>query len=239
MDEKGKDEKSENVSVKSCNAKGFLQNYWAIATFVLGLLLVLSFFSGGCPTGAVASKEQVGEDVIDFVKSFGDEATLVSVESYEDSESLYEVMLSIEGQEFPVYVTKDGETLVLEPIPLTGFAAQEPVAQEPVAQESQQNFYSEEELAELKKFNDCLSENGMVIYGAEWCPHCSNLVDFLGGRDAVDNLYVDCEENSLRCNEEMIGGGIPEIQVNGEFYEGARDLESFAQETDCQVPNFV
>lgn len=94
-------------------------NYWAIATTVLAIILVATLLTGST-TGAIVSPETAGQNVLDFASKQGAEATLISTQ---DDGSLYEVVLSIKGedgslQEVPVYVTKDGKTLVPQPISL-------------------------------------------------------------------------------------------------------------------------
>jgi len=96
-----------------------LKNYWAISTIVLSILLIAMLLTGST-TGAVVSPETAGQKVLEFAQNQGAKATLISTK---DDGSLYEVVLSIEGQdgktqEVPVYVTKDGKTLVPQPIPL-------------------------------------------------------------------------------------------------------------------------
>ncbi|MFP4403909.1 MAG: peptidylprolyl isomerase [Candidatus Woesearchaeota archaeon] len=92
------------------------------------------------------------------------------------------------------------------------------------------------ELSNLKEFNECLADSGMVIYGSSTCPYCGQLVELLGGSDAVKPVYVECTENQERCISEMIGKGVPEIQLNGELYEGQRTIENLAEATNCSIP---
>ena len=94
--------------------KTLSQNYWTISTAVLTILLIATLLTGST-TGAVVSSEEAGQKVLDFAKAQGASAELISTS---DNGSLYQVILSIEGQEVPVYVTKDGKTLVPQPIPL-------------------------------------------------------------------------------------------------------------------------
>ena len=94
-----------------------VQNYWAVSTIVLAiLLLVVSFTTCGGLTGAATiSADEAGQKVLEFAKAQGADAEFISAS---DDGSLYEIVLSIDGQEIPVYVTKDGKTLVPQPIPL-------------------------------------------------------------------------------------------------------------------------
>ena len=92
--------------------------------------------------------------------------------------------------------------------------------------------------SEMYKFNECLAENGMVVYGMEWCPACNNLVEALGGYEDAEPVYVECThaENQQRCQNEMKGNAVPEIQLNGEGYQGQRTLQGFSEATGCPLP---
>jgi hypothetical protein len=89
------------------------KNYWATTTVILAILLVIVLISGN--GGATISAELAGQKVLAFANNQGAGASLVTIN---DDGSLYEVVLSIEGQEIPVYVTKDGTNLVPSLVPL-------------------------------------------------------------------------------------------------------------------------
>jgi hypothetical protein len=95
--------------------KSLSKNYWAISTLILATLFTASLLSGGIG-GGTASLDEAGQNVLEFAIGQGASAELIKVE---DGESLYTVTLSIDGQEVPVFVTKDGKTLVPQPVPLT------------------------------------------------------------------------------------------------------------------------
>ena len=88
----------------------------------------------------------------------------------------------------------------------------------------------------LKEFNKCLADNGVVIYGTVFCPACNALVENLGGYEKVKPIYVECSEEEERCREETKTIYVPEIQINGEVYEGSRSLEALSQLTGCDLP---
>lgn len=89
----------------------------------------------------------------------------------------------------------------------------------------------------LKDFNQCLADNGIVIYGSEWCPACNLLVETLGGYEKVGAVYVECIKEQERCQRETKTDYIPEIQINGEVYEGLKSLNSLAEMTGCKIPD--
>ena len=101
---------------------------------------------------------------------------------------------------------------------------------------SQEEVEVDEEMSSLI---DCLAEEDLVIYGAEWCPACTQLAESLGGYDAIDPIYVECaegtEEEARRCQEETQTTYVPEIQIDGELYEGPNDPQSLANEVGCEL----
>lgn len=213
---------------------------WKITSAVLGvlclILLVIAIrgsVTGGVITGQVVSENVAAQNLVDFAKAFDVDLEIVSVE---DNGYFYEVMALMEGNVIPFTITKDGEYLLEGSLVSLD---ERPTQEQETTQTQQQetSSYSEEDLLKLKEFNDCLAENGMVIYGSDWCPFCTELVEKLGGYEAVENVYVECTENQELCQEEMIGTGVPEIQINGEMYQGERTIEAIAQATGCEVPD--
>jgi len=92
-------------------------NPWIISTIVMGVVvLVLLFSNFGGITGNV-SKNTAGETILNFAKSqVGDDVSLVGVELVDD---LYEVTVLYNGNEIPLYLTKDGKNLVQGVIPVS------------------------------------------------------------------------------------------------------------------------
>ncbi len=84
-------------------------------------------------------------------------------------------------------------------------------------------------------FIQCLADNGLVIYGSRTCPACTQLVESLGGYEAVAAIYVECTEEREKCNENMQTNYVPEIHLNGEVYEGSRAPRILGEITSCQL----
>ncbi len=82
---------------------------------------------------------------------------------------------------------------------------------------------------------DCLAANSFVIYGSSTCPACAQLVNSLGGYEAVTPIYVECNEEQDRCAENMQTNYVPEIQINGEVYTGSRDPQALAEQVGCKI----
>jgi len=84
------------------------ENYWAVSAVILAALLLAVLITNGA-SSTVLKPNVVGQKVLNFANAQGANATLIEVNN--DGE-FYEVVLSIRGQKFPVYATKDGENLI-------------------------------------------------------------------------------------------------------------------------------
>lgn len=93
---------------------------WMISTFVLAVvvivLLVGDFGATGGVIGTKVSPDDAGQAVLDFANSRGANAELGDVT---DDGTFYKVMLTVQGQDVPVYVTKDGQYFTSSLVPLT------------------------------------------------------------------------------------------------------------------------
>ena len=98
-------------------------NYWAISTIVLAVVLLLFVLNpSASPTGNAISEKEAGDIVINFAEVQGLEASLVGVK-YENG--LYQVTVTIQDQDVPVYLTSDGKGLIpSQPIPIAEVLAQ-------------------------------------------------------------------------------------------------------------------
>lgn len=83
-----------------------------------------------------------------------------------------------------------------------------------------------------------LAEQDATMYGAFWCPHCSDQKALFG--DAVDDVpYVECDPEGedaqpQLCREKNIEG-YPTWEIDGELYPGTRSLEELATLTGFEA----
>ena len=96
------------------------QNPWMYTTVIAAAVAVVVFFFPlltSCTGSVTANIDQAADDAIGFLNDNvvqpGTEATLASVE---DIGSVYEVTTDYQGQEIPIYVSKDGSFLCLQGI---------------------------------------------------------------------------------------------------------------------------
>jgi hypothetical protein len=88
-------------------------------------------------------------------------------------------------------------------------------------------------------FAKCLTDNGVVMYGAYWCPHCQNQKKMFG--DSWQYVaYVECSlpnkaGQTKECQEKGISG-YPTWDIKGEFHSGELSFEKLAELTRCVLP---
>lgn len=85
----------------------------------------------------------------------------------------------------------------------------------------------------IEQTMECLARSGVVIYGTLTCPACNKLVESFGGYEIIDPIYVKCDENWERCENEMQTEYVPEIQIKGVLYNGERSVEALAKKVGC------
>lgn len=88
--------------------------------------------------------------------------------------------------------------------------------------------------ASLDQFAQCLTDSGVVMYGAEWCSHCKNEKNAFGDSFRLIN-YVECPGDPKLCVEKDIKGYPAWIFPNGKKLEGEQGLERLSRESGCSL----
>lgn len=82
----------------------------------------------------------------------------------------------------------------------------------------------------------CLTEEGAVMYGTEWCPHCQAQKEMFGSSFQYIN-YVDCDKYRDACVNAGVRG-FPTWSIKGGNYAGTQSLYDLAQYSGCSLnPN--
>ena len=77
------------------------------------------------------------------------------------------------------------------------------------------------------EFAKYLTEQGVKMYGTEWCPHCKNQKKLFGSSfQYID--YIDCDKNRNECSIAGITG-YPTWKIGEQSYPGGQSLERLAQ----------
>jgi hypothetical protein len=175
--------------------KKIKENLWIIISIILAIAVIILIyinFSGGM-TGNVVSESVIRERVINFAESRGAEAEVLNVN---DLGSLYEVILSMDGQQAPIYVTKDGNYLVPQSIPLT-------------TQESSVDGQTTETPIEIEKTDN-------PVFKVFLSPYCPYGLQYMKGLIPVYDLLKD------KADINMVHMGI--THMNEEKEESMRQL---------------
>ena len=93
-------------------------------------------------------------------------------------------------------------------------------------------------------FAQCLTDKGVVMYGAYWCPHCQNEKRAFGNSFRLVN-YVECTQETGRCLAEKINGYptwiFPDPSAGSgqvaKRFEGEMGLEGLSEASECPLNN--
>ena len=80
----------------------------------------------------------------------------------------------------------------------------------------------------------CLTEKGVTMYGAYWCPHCQRQKKAFG--EAWQYVpYVECTQETQKCLDNGVKGYPTWIWPDGKRMEGEVELEKLAIESQCSI----
>lgn len=106
-------EKKKEENCKPCKVtERMRENPWIVSSLVLGILvIILVVGSFGGMTGKIISEKDAGEKVVDWVfQQTGAQVDLIGSETFDSM--LYEVTVNYQGNEIPLYVTRNGNYLI-------------------------------------------------------------------------------------------------------------------------------
>jgi hypothetical protein len=92
----------------------------------------------------------------------------------------------------------------------------------------------------LDAFAQCLKENGTVMYGAFWCPHCQRTKAMFGS--AAKYLpYVECstpdgQGQTQICKDKNVSNYPTWVFPNGTTFSGERTLQEISDASQCKLP---
>jgi len=209
----------------------------ALSVIVIGLLAAIVFITASnsekSPFTAELPANVVGEKMINYINDrFLDPGEEVSLVEVADEGSVYRIRLNIMGAEFDSFASKDGSFLFPE-----GFDLREDFSAEgqQVTTGQDPSELSSIDVKDMTEFVGCLKGADFVIYGANWCGWTTQLVNMLGGWEAVGPVYIECTEEADLCKDKEIMG-YPTILINGQLYQGERSFSGFSEATGCREP---
>src|SRR4030042_523670 len=113
MEASKRETKEHKQEIKAVYVSKQKKNPWVIYTVVLAvavIILSILLYRGGGVTGNTIDKDKAAEKLVSYLNSrTGGGVELVSSEK---DGSLYNVLVSYNGDEIPVYITTDGQYFV-------------------------------------------------------------------------------------------------------------------------------
>ena len=78
----------------------------------------------------------------------------------------------------------------------------------------------------------CLTKNGAVFYGTEWCPHCKEQKRLFGNALSGVN-YVDCDANKMACSNAWVQWYPTWVFADGSKLVWTQQLDALASKAGC------
>jgi thiol-disulfide isomerase/thioredoxin len=211
---------------------------WQAATFILALVSIV-LVSILAESSLTAMKPQkAAEKAIDYINKYlltdGIKATLVKVEN-EKIDALYKFTLSVNGQEFPSYVSSDGKSLFASDvvkIDTVPESAKQPEMLEKEATDVDGGF------KEIKDVDVCKENEKPIVYffGSEGCPHCvweHPIIKSVAEQFGNNIVFKDNVDNGE--DEDVFykysSGSIPTIVIGCKYYRGGAG-EGYGEEVE-------
>ncbi len=101
-------------------------------------------------------------------------------------------------------------------------------------------LYYQKPVSTLDGFAQCLKSKGARMYGAWWCPHCTEQKEMFGFAFQYVN-YVECSPPGLKTEtDECKQAGVQHFPTwqfpDGSRTEGPQPLTVLGQKTGCKLP---
>ena len=86
---------------------------------------------------------------------------------------------------------------------------------------------------EYDDFTKCLTQQGVVVYGNDFCTYTAQQLNYFGKSKQFLN-YVKCIDNKQLCDSKGVSI-TPTWEINGEMYEQVQGFEKLAQLSGCEL----
>ena len=90
-------------------------------------------------------------------------------------------------------------------------------------------------LGKYDNFAKCLSDKGVIMYGADWCPHCQNEKRAFGDSFRLIT-YVECPDNPQQCIDVNVENYPTWVFPDVENLIGEQGLKKLSEKSDCVLP---
>lgn len=103
------------------------------------------------------------------------------------------------------------------------------------------SFFAGKRPGKYDSFAQCLTDKGVIFYGAFWCPHCQATKRMFGSSQRL-LPYVECStpngQGQLQvCKDAGVQNYPTWVFPDGARLTGERTLEELANASGCQLPS--
>jgi hypothetical protein len=82
-------------------------------------------------------------------------------------------------------------------------------------------------------FADCLTEDGVVVYGNDWCTYTKQQMAPFG--NSFSKLkYVRCDDNKQLCDQKGVSI-TPTWEISGKIYSGIQSFQTLGELSGCEL----
>lgn len=185
-----------------------------VSTLILLVVLMVSLFNGFRLTGQLSktlSKDDAANKTVDYINNnLVAPGSIIELISIEEEAGLYKVTTSYEGQEIPVYITKDGSMLFLQ-----GFNLNEEEIKEDTAEAQEQTTASCEDLPKADK-------PVIEAYVVSYCPFGTQMQRILV--EIVDKIPSLADNIKIRYMGSVVDGKVTSMHGETEADENLRQI---------------
>ena len=90
--------------------------------------------------------------------------------------------------------------------------------------------------APLDGFAQCISDKGVAMYGADWCPHCQNEKKAFGDSFRFVK-YIECPKDPNKCLSAGVKSYPTWIFADGTKKVGEQGVVNLSKDSGCALPD--
>jgi len=96
------------------------------------------------------------------------------------------------------------------------------------------SFGCSEQVVDLDSFTTCLTESGVKMFGASWCPHCQHQKEMF--KDSFDKIdFTECSVDKHKCANEGIEYLPTWKFADGTSVSGVQEFTELGERAGCEL----
>jgi len=199
------------------------------AVVIAGALIAGAYIFVNFGFNRILSSQEAGEKAINFINQNIEEGAVASLVKVTEKDMVYQISLTINGNPYESYITKDGQFMFPTGVSMKEFAEEE---------SAQTTENTESTAVASEAFAKCLTEKGMKFYGSKSCSWCAKEKEAFG--DALQYVdYVECvgdDGNWAKVCQDAQITSVPTWQSpDGTKESGYKTLEQLAEMSGCSL----